>query len=109
MEDRSATLNLQIEVVQDIDKVNRPCGTMSCVADDATRTAMSRDHTSSGMPTSDPGMQVDPAEWDACATGSGTVNPFTLWSFFHALEESSSAVRRQPLMSSAQSCCGAAC
>ena len=38
-------------------------------------------------------VQVSQAEWDACATGSGEVNPFLLWAFLHALEESGSAVR----------------
>lgn len=36
--------------------------------------------------------QVDAAEWDACALGSGEVNPFTLHSFFKSLEDSKSAV-----------------
>ena len=36
--------------------------------------------------------QVDPAEWDACALGSGEVNPFTLHSFLKSLEDSKSAV-----------------
>lgn len=37
-------------------------------------------------------VQVSPAEWDACATGSGEVNPFLLWSFLNTLEQSGSAV-----------------
>ena len=36
--------------------------------------------------------QVDAADWDACALGSGQVNPFTLHSFFKSLEDSKSAV-----------------
>ncbi|KAK9828324.1 hypothetical protein WJX74_008746 [Apatococcus lobatus] len=38
--------------------------------------------------------EVDPAEWDACALGSGEVNPFTLHSFLKSLEDSKSAVRQ---------------
>lgn len=38
--------------------------------------------------------QVKQADWDACATGSGEVNPFLLWAFLNALEESGSAVSR---------------
>ena len=37
--------------------------------------------------------QVDRADWDACATGGNEVNPFLLWDFLNALEESQSAVR----------------
>ncbi|KAK9828957.1 hypothetical protein WJX72_003039 [[Myrmecia] bisecta] len=39
--------------------------------------------------------QVSQEEWDACATGSGELNPFLLWSFLKALEDSQSAVREQ--------------
>lgn len=39
--------------------------------------------------------QVKQADWDACATGSGEVNPFLLWAFLNALEESGSAVQEQ--------------
>ncbi|GIL74267.1 hypothetical protein Vretimale_2017 [Volvox reticuliferus] len=40
--------------------------------------------------------KVSPEEWDAVATrcGNGEVNPFLLWSFLHALEESGSAAPR---------------
>lgn len=37
--------------------------------------------------------KVDQEAWDACATSGGSINPFVLWSFLHALEESGSAVR----------------
>ena len=37
-------------------------------------------------------MQVQASEWDACAKGSGEVNPFLLHAFLLALEESGSAV-----------------
>ena len=37
-------------------------------------------------------QQVKQSAWDACATGSGEMNPFLLWSFLNALEESGSAV-----------------
>lgn len=36
--------------------------------------------------------KVGQEEWDECAIGSGEVNPFLLWAFFHALEDSGSAV-----------------
>ena len=39
-------------------------------------------------------MQVKQSDWDGCATGSGEVNPFLLWAFLNALEESGSAVSR---------------
>eukprot|EP00884_Botryococcus_braunii_P019080 jgi/Botrbrau1/5856/Bobra.0366s0037.1 len=39
--------------------------------------------------------KIDQKEWDACATGSGEVNPFVLWSFLHALEASRSAVKEE--------------
>lgn len=38
--------------------------------------------------------QVQQADWDACATGDGEVNPFLLWAFLNALEESGSAVSK---------------
>lgn len=38
-------------------------------------------------------MQVDKQDWNACALGQGELNPFLLWEFLHALEESNSAVR----------------
>ena len=37
-------------------------------------------------------LQVQASEWDACAKGSGEVNPFLLHAFLLALEESGSAV-----------------
>lgn len=36
--------------------------------------------------------KIKKEEWDELATASGEVNPFLLWSFFHALESSGSAV-----------------
>ena len=39
-------------------------------------------------------MQVNQEDWDACATGSGEVDPFLLWSFLNAMEVSGSAVCR---------------
>lgn len=39
--------------------------------------------------------QVQQADWDACATGDGEVNPFLLWAFLNALEESGSAVKEE--------------
>lgn len=40
--------------------------------------------------------RVPQAEWDAlaCSSGGGEVNPFLLWAFLHALEESGSAAPR---------------
>ena len=40
-----------------------------------------------------PWRQVSAEDWDACATGDGTLNPFLLHSFLLALETSQSAVR----------------
>eukprot|EP00803_Ostreobium_quekettii_P002429 evm.model.scf_1672.1 EVM.evm.TU.scf_1672.1 scf_1672:2442-8539(-) len=37
--------------------------------------------------------KVPAEDWNACVMGSGTVNPFLLWEFLHALEESGSASR----------------
>jgi predicted N-acyltransferase len=37
--------------------------------------------------------QVSAEDWDACATGDGTLNPFLLHAFLLALETSRSAVR----------------
>ena len=43
--------------------------------------------------TSCPVVQVSKDDWNACATGCGEVNPFVLWEFLNALEQSQSAVR----------------
>ena len=42
--------------------------------------------------------QVQASEWDACAKGSGEVNPFLLHAFLLALEDSGSAVSRGLLL-----------
>ena len=39
--------------------------------------------------------EVDRDEWNACANGSGEVNPFLSWEFLSALEESGSVSARQ--------------
>lgn len=39
--------------------------------------------------------EVKQADWDACAIAGGEMNPFLLWSFLNALEESGSAVKAQ--------------
>ena len=41
-------------------------------------------------------LQVSQLEWNACACGGHEVNPFLLWEFLNALEDSNSVVGLGP-------------